>query len=47
MVEKYLQEKSRYNKIRENNLKANPRAKFSDNIADIKTTAKHLIENSI
>ena len=34
MVEKYLQEKSVYNKERENNLKANPRAKFTDKYND-------------
>ena len=43
MVEQRLRKKNIYNKITGNNLKANTRAKFSDNIAYIKITAKHLI----
>ena len=47
MLKQCLQKKSIYNKIWGNNLKANPSAKCSGNIVDIKTTAKHLLENSI
>ena len=47
MLKQCLQKKSIYNKIRGNNLKANPSAKCSGNIVDIKTTTKHLLENSI